>query len=348
MTRSLAVLLLPLSAFLLLATPPRLASAQDLPVLPFLNEVVRLPDGRWVAKWGYVNPNPDLVNIDVGENNRFLPAPIDRNQVTNFFSGVYQEVFDVEFPAYSTLVWELDGVRQQASASTLFRGPWYLGTGDASLFSIRPADPEYIPSAPSVFKITDAVVEDNLVLDGGSVGIGTSAIEATLNIEAATPTVLVENTTTGTNALALDANGNLTLSGVLTEASSLHRKTDRRPVDGEAVLAKVATLPVETWRYRTDDASVRHMGPMAQHFYAAFGLGVDEEHLAPLDANGVALASVKALLARVETLETGNEGLRDQVETLKTENEALRDRLTRLEHLVRHHLGAETDSETLE
>jgi len=144
-------------------------------------------------------------------------------------------------------------------------------------------------------------VEDNLVLGSGNVDIGTASPSATLNVEAASPTVLVENTTTGINALALDANGNLVLSGVLTEAPSLHRKTGRRPVDGEAVLAKLATLPIETWSYRADDPSIRHMGPMAQHFYAAFGLGVDEAHLAPLDVKGVALASVKALLSRVET-----------------------------------------------
>ncbi len=174
------------------------------------------------------------------------------------------------------------------------------------------------------------------MLDGGNVGIGTSDIEATLNVEAATPTVLVENTTTGTNTFALDGNGNLTLSGVLTEASSLHQKTDRRPVDGEAVLAKLATLPVETWRYHADDASIRHMGPMAQHFYAAFGLGADDEHLAPLDANGVALAAVKALLTRLEATT-------EQVEALKAENQDLRDRLARLERLVEEHLGDDAE-----
>jgi hypothetical protein len=198
------------------------------------------------------------------------------------------------------------------------------------MFSIQnfgPADLITIQDAFTPFKITAASIEDNLVLDGGNVGIGTPAPEATLNVVAAQPTILVENTATGTDALALDANGNLTLSGVLTEASSLHRKENRRPVDGEAVLAKLADLPVETWNYRTDDASIRHMGPMAQDFYAAFGLGVGAEHLAPLDANGVALAAVKALLARVEASDR-------QIEVLETENETLRTRIARLEHLV--------------
>jgi hypothetical protein len=179
------------------------------------------------------------------------------------------------------------------------------------------------------FRVLSTASNNSLVLDDGNVGLGTASPEATLNVVTAQPTILVENTTTGTDVLALSETGNLTISGVLTEASSLHRKANRRPVDGEAVLATLADLPVETWNYRTDDPAIRHMGPMAQHFYAAFGLGIGEEHLAPLDANGVALASVQALLARVEAADR-------QIEALETENETLRARLARLEHLVQH------------
>ena len=34
---------------------------------------------------------------------------------------------------------------------------------------------------------------------------------------------------------------------------------------------------------------------MAQDFYAAFGLGTDEKHITPLDANGIALAAIQGL-----------------------------------------------------
>jgi hypothetical protein len=37
------------------------------------------------------------------------------------------------------------------------------------------------------------------------------------------------------------------------------------------------------------------MGPMAQDFRAAFGLGEDERHIDTIDADGVALAGVQAL-----------------------------------------------------
>nr|VFK28744.1 MAG: Chaperone of endosialidase [Candidatus Kentron sp. LPFa]VFK36675.1 MAG: Chaperone of endosialidase [Candidatus Kentron sp. LPFa] len=43
-------------------------------------------------------------------------------------------------------------------------------------------------------------------------------------------------------------------------------------LDPKGVLEKLAAIPVQTWNYKWDDASVRHMGPMAQDFYGAFGL----------------------------------------------------------------------------
>jgi len=66
------------------------------------------------------------------------------------------------------------------------------------------------------------------------------------------------------------------------------------------VLAKLAALPLTTWRYKGENASVRHLGPTAQDFRAAFGLGYDEKSIATIDADGVALAALQALQAQVE------------------------------------------------
>jgi len=42
---------------------------------------------------------------------------------------------------------------------------------------------------------------------------------------------------------------------------------------------------------------VRHVGPMAQDFYAAFKVGEDDKHITSIDEDGVALAAIKALHA---------------------------------------------------
>src|SRR5579884_186853 len=72
-------------------------------------------------------------------------------------------------------------------------------------------------------------------------------------------------------------------------------KRDIEPVDERAVLESVARMPVSTWSYKSDDPSVRHMGPMAQDFRAAFGLGDTDRAYDSVDAHGVTLAAIKGL-----------------------------------------------------
>jgi hypothetical protein len=67
-----------------------------------------------------------------------------------------------------------------------------------------------------------------------------------------------------------------------------------KPVRPREVLSKVAALPVRSWQYKAEPG-VRHVGPTAQDFYAAFGLGADDRHIASIDADGVSLAAIKGL-----------------------------------------------------
>ncbi|HUU95494.1 MAG TPA: peptidase S74, partial [Phycisphaerae bacterium] len=69
--------------------------------------------------------------------------------------------------------------------------------------------------------------------------------------------------------------------------------------------------------YKAQDASIRHMGPMAQDFHAAFGLGEDPLRISTIDADGVALAAVKALEARTRALQDENQELRETLAELQ-------------------------------
>ena len=51
---------------------------------------------------------------------------------------------------------------------------------------------------------------------------------------------------------------------------------------------------------KAQSPSVRHVGPMAQDFHAAFGLGGDDKHINTVDADGVALAAIQGLNQKVE------------------------------------------------
>ncbi|REF00845.1 tail fiber domain-containing protein [Thermomonospora umbrina] len=88
------------------------------------------------------------------------------------------------------------------------------------------------------------------------------------------------------------------------------------PVDGHDILDKVAALPISTWRYQWEPAHVRHLGPMAQDWKAAFGLGEHDTRINTVDANGVALVAIQALHRRITELErrladTGRPGASD-------------------------------------
>jgi hypothetical protein len=81
--------------------------------------------------------------------------------------------------------------------------------------------------------------------------------------------------------------------------SDRNRKENFLDVDLEDVLARIRVLPLSTWRYiDEEDRTVRHIGPMAQDWQAAFKLGPDDKTINMSDLDGVNLAGVKALEAR--------------------------------------------------
>ena len=142
-----------------------------------------------------------------------------------------------------------------------------------------------------------------------------------------TEVIKVTNLDSSTNLMILDDNGNLTISGAYTPTSDVNVKENILPVDPDAILEGVLSLPIATWEYIADTNDSTHLGPMAQDFARAFGLGMNDTTIATVDADGVALASIQALAARAEAD-------RARVAELEAENEALRARLDRIEALL--------------
>jgi Chaperone of endosialidase len=110
-------------------------------------------------------------------------------------------------------------------------------------------------------------------------------------------------------------------------------KSEFSAVDAEAVLGRLADLPIATWRYVWEPADVRHMGPTAQDFKASFGLGTSARRIFSIDESGVALAAIQGLERRLERLAGDNASLRN-------ENAALRARIERLEANVESATGS--------
>ena len=153
----------------------------------------------------------------------------------------------------------------------------------------------------------------------------------------------------GQSLMALNPAGNLRISGVLTEGSDRDIKENVKAINPTDVLAKVTDLPLSTWNYINDEEDSQHLGPMAQDFYAAFGLGDDDKKIATLDTSGVALAAIQGLNKKLEgtneQLETTNSQLKLEVKTLQQQNEALNDRMEKLEAMVKTLASSTTPAE---
>ncbi|HWD17749.1 MAG TPA: tail fiber domain-containing protein [Verrucomicrobiae bacterium] len=140
---------------------------------------------------------------------------------------------------------------------------------------------------------------------------------------------------TGTNQFIARASGGVILytstdtstgaslpagSGAWASLSDRNSKDSFSQINPSDVLAKVVAMPLQTWHYKAQDSSVRHLGPMAQDFRAAFGLGEDERHITTIDSEGVALAAIQ--------------GLNQKLEAKDAEIRALQMRLEKLERLL--------------
>jgi len=109
--------------------------------------------------------------------------------------------------------------------------------------------------------------------------------------------------------------GTLRIAGSLIQNSDRHSKINVREIDGREVLEKLASLPISTWEYKST-VGVTHLGPMAQDFYTAFGIGESPTGISSIDTGGVALAAIQGLYAQLEDKAV-------QLSRVKAENVAL-------------------------
>ncbi len=94
-------------------------------------------------------------------------------------------------------------------------------------------------------------------------------------------------------------------------------KDDFSEVDEQEILKRVSELPISYWNYTDRDPGVRHIGPMAQDFHGAFAVGDSDRHIHVVDANGVNLASIKALYRMLRDKDEKIARLESELELIK-------------------------------
>jgi len=91
-------------------------------------------------------------------------------------------------------------------------------------------------------------------------------------------------------------------SGAWASVSDVRKKENFSSVDLETTLSKIEHLKITSWNYKSEQRSIRHVGPMAQDFYKTFGYGEGKRTITGVDMDGVILAGIKALDFRIEKL----------------------------------------------
>ena len=129
--------------------------------------------------------------------------------------------------------------------------------------------------------------------------------------------------------------GKVAATSYLT-VSDRNVKTDFTPIDGPTVLERIDQMPIASWAFK-DDRKLRHIGPTAQDFHAAFGLnGEDDKHINLADASGVSLAAIQELNKRLKEKDARIATLERQLKSL---NDTVSARLAKLEeHASRRNL----------
>jgi trimeric autotransporter adhesin len=135
------------------------------------------------------------------------------------------------------------------------------------------------------------------------------------------------NSVGSTHLIDTSSGAYLTTAGAWTSVSDRNVKEDFASIDPGQVLAKVAAMPITQWKYKVEPNGVKHIGPMAQDFHSAFGLGDSDKAICSIDEDGVALAAIQGLNQKLNEKDA-------EVQNLQRQNDLLAERLNQLEAAV--------------
>ncbi len=205
-----------------------------------------------------------------------------------------------------------------------------VAAGTSSLRTLRDgAEPVIISTdaSSSSIAINEEGIEFTVNVDSG--GTGSIALITEITIPKFTvdsdgdgylSNSLKIGTSSGSNHIEVVGGANCD-GTTWNNASDVNSKENFQSVDGEEILEKLEELDITRWNYKGKDEA-EHIGPTAQDFYKAFGVGTDDMSISTVDPSGIALAAIKELYKKskeVDELKKQLEELAKQVEKLATD-----------------------------
>ena len=141
------------------------------------------------------------------------------------------------------------------------------------------------------------------VFGGASIGAAYAGTTSPSNGLIIQGNVGIGTTTPTLGPLTMASGAYVTAGGTWTNASDRNIKENFATVTPASILEKIVNLPIAKWNYKREDASITHLGPTAQDFYAAFGLGGSDTSISTIDPSGVALVGIQALNEKFNSLQ---------------------------------------------
>jgi len=185
---------------------------------------------------------------------------------------------------------------------------------------------------------SDSLVELGADDTGTSLSMKDKSGTYTLGLVVTDATGLVSMTNgLGATSLQLDAEGRIGLGGAADASNPIHHssgahlsaagdwvnasdknsKENFTKVDGAEILEKIENLPITEWNYKSQGDDVRHIGPTAQDFQSAFGVGSDDKSISTVDPSGIALAAIKELYKQLKNKDAELKELKEEISKLK-------------------------------
>jgi hypothetical protein len=174
------------------------------------------------------------------------------------------------------------------------------------------------PAPQAIYAFSAGTVAD---LAPGQAVISLNGLTEAVNLQAGPGIIIATN---GNNLTIMSAAG-----------SDRSIKTDINAIKPDDILTRVAQLPISSWRYHNEAAGIRHVGPMAQDFKAAFGLGDSDKYIGFVDEGGVALAAIQGLHQKLQDQSAQLNARDDEIQNLKEKNTLLEQRLENLERTIK-------------
>ncbi len=172
------------------------------------------------------------------------------------------------------------------------------------------------------------------VLINGNVSIN-PAQNGTNGVLTAFDVNVLQSESIGNNLTVTIVNAGEVFANNLNQDSDRNLKEKFTSINPKEILERVVAMPISSWNFKKDETE-RHIGPMAQDFYAAFNVGPDDKHIATVDEGGVALAAIQGLNEKLQESQTKLQAkLQTMVQEKDAEIQALEKRMADLEALIK-------------